>query len=134
MNNSKSETGRVATRNETKGNLKQSPKERTDIPLIKREIPDQHIDNRETELQAENRSGDLFHHPVIFDADVERFKNKLEGMLNSFKLESLSEILSVKKEMLEEKSKFLASHKKQQDLAIADLKSQVTLLVKRVSD
>ena len=125
MNNSKSEKRRVVSKNEAKANPKPTLKEPTDHQQPSRETSGDHIDDNESELQIDNQPRDLFHHPVVFDADVERFKNRLESMLNTFKLESLSEILSTKKGMMEEQTNFLSSQKRQHDLMISDLKKQV---------
>ena len=39
---------------------------------------------------------------MVFDKNIEKFKLKLENMINQFKLESISEILEIKKNLLME--------------------------------
>ena len=39
---------------------------------------------------------------MVFDKNIEKFKLKLENMMNQFKLESISEILEIKKNLLME--------------------------------
>lgn len=39
--------------------------------------------------------------PQVIDEDTEHFKNKLEHLLNNFKVDAVSEFMSMKKEMLD---------------------------------
>ena len=39
--------------------------------------------------------------PQVIDEDTEHFKNKLEHLLNNFKVDAVSEFMSMKKDMLD---------------------------------
>ena len=47
--------------------------------------------------------------PITMDINIEKFKYKMDNMLNSLKLETLSELLNTKKSLIEENTKFVSS-------------------------
>ena len=52
-------------------------------------------------------TGMIKHHPQIIDRDTEIFKNRLETMLNNFKIDTLTEYMEAKKHLLEEQGSII---------------------------
>ena len=48
---------------------------------------------------------------VALDLDIDKFKNKIDMLLNDFKIEAVSELLVSKRNMLQENSKFIDSQR-----------------------
>jgi hypothetical protein len=53
----------------------------------------------------------LHHHPQILDRDTEAFKNRLETLLNNFKLETMTEFMEAKRSLLEEQENVVDGQK-----------------------
>ena len=51
------------------------------------------------------------HHPQILDEDTERFKLRLDDLVNKFKLETITEFMSAKKHLLDEQSSTIMNEK-----------------------
>ena len=51
------------------------------------------------------------HHPQILDEDTERFKLRLDEMINKFKLETITEFMSTKKSLLDEQQSHITNEK-----------------------
>lgn len=51
------------------------------------------------------------HHPQILDEDTERFKLRLDELVNKFKLETITEFMSAKKHLLDEQSSAIMNEK-----------------------
>lgn len=58
-----------------------------------------HVDKKPPAAESKRN-----HHPQIIDEDTERFKMRLEEMINKFKLETLTEFMSAKKNLLDEQA------------------------------
>lgn len=56
-------------------------------------------------------SNPLSHHPQILDEDTEMFKMRLDDMTNRFKLETLTEFMSAKKNLLDEQQRILSEER-----------------------
>ena len=53
----------------------------------------------------------LNHHPQILDEDTERFKVRLEDLVNKFKLETLTEFMTAKRNLLDEQANAIMNEK-----------------------
>lgn len=53
----------------------------------------------------------LHHHPQIMDRDTEAFKNRLETLLNNFKLETMTEFMEAKRSLLQEQEDVVEGQK-----------------------
>lgn len=67
----------------------------------------------------------LKHHPQVMDRDTENFKNRLENMLNKFKVETVSEFMEAKRCLLEEQATVLGGQKTQFEIKLRSLEAEV---------
>lgn len=51
------------------------------------------------------------HHPQVLDEDTERFKIRLDELVNKFKFETLTEFMTVKKHLLDEQNSAISQEK-----------------------
>lgn len=65
------------------------------------------------------------HNAYVIDTDVEKFRIRLEDMLNRFKLESMTEIIETKKNLLLDQHKYIAAEKLVQMETVSDLTKEV---------
>ena len=81
---------------------------------------DNEIFNGKNEILKNN-----LNYPIMIDNDIEKFRIRLDSMLNKFKLESISEILKTKKNLLIDQSKFLSNEKKGFNMEIERLITEI---------
>ena len=70
-------------------------------------------------------SSSIKHHPQIIDRDTEVFKNKLESILNKFKIDTLSEYMEAKKSLLEEQADVISGEKTQFELKLRSKEAEL---------
>lgn len=76
-----------------------------------------------------NSSIGIKHHPQIMDRDTENFKNRLESMLNKFKVDTVSEFMETKRCLLEEQESVLGGQKAQYELKLRSVENDVNLIL-----
>lgn len=67
----------------------------------------------------------LKHHPQILDRDTEHFKNRMETMLNKFKVDTISEFMEAKRCLLEEQESVISGMKTQFELRLKTSETDV---------
>lgn len=65
----------------------------------------------ETNSKSAIQSKKVHHHPQVIDEDTERFKLRLEDLVNRFKLETLTEFMTAKRNLLDEQASVLNSER-----------------------
>ena len=71
----------------------------------------------------------LINSPYNFDTDVEKFRIRLEDLLNRFKLDSMTEIIETKKNILLDQQKYITAERMNKNEAINDINKEVRLKV-----
>lgn len=62
--------------------------------------------------------------PFAMDTDVERFRIRLEDMLNRFRLDSMTEIMETKRGLLADQQRFMAAERQVNNDAVSDLQKE----------
>ena len=77
-------------------------------------------------LSSKGALAQIRHHPQVMDRDTEAFKNRLDNMLNQFKLNTLTEYMETKRALLEEQASVISSEKAQYELKLRTKEVEVS--------
>ena len=77
----------------------------------KASLNDSDIPHFSNNSKSQASSKKVNHHPQILDEDTERFKLRLDDLVNKFKLETITEFMSAKKNLLDEQSSAIMNEK-----------------------
>ena len=89
-------------------------------------------DDREDEQpQTLRKTTKRYHQLQVIDEDAEHFKTKLDNLINNFRAETMSEFMSIKRNLLEEQSEAIDSETRKYSRLLENRTNEVYISNKR---